>query len=246
MDARGSPGGCSGLISFGVAGGLAPQLDPGACIVGSAILSGTARMPTDPTWSKKLLQTVPGAIHGTLVGVPAPIAHPDAKRALYIKTGAMAVDMESHIVGAVAKAHGIPFAAICVITDPAVRACRGRRSPRCGRTAPPRRHAALRPGAAARRAGAVAHRARRARRPQHAVARTPTPRPPARPTGIAGSLNYRIGLSPQLVLRALVREDFWPAQRLPASVRSRESGNPVCVALGPCFRGDERGGAESI
>jgi hopanoid-associated phosphorylase len=122
MDARGAPGGCQGLISFGVAGGLAPQLEPGCCIVGSAILSGTSRMPTDPTWSKKLLETVPGAVSGMLVGVPAPISHPSAKRTLYVKTGAMAVDMESHIVGAVAKAHGIPFAAIRVITDPAVRA----------------------------------------------------------------------------------------------------------------------------
>ena len=121
-DARRASGGCQGLISFGVAGGLAPQLEPGACIVGSAILSGTSRMPTDPTWSKKLLQTVPNAVHGTLVGVPAPISHPDTKRALYIKTGAMAVDMESHIVASVAQAHAIPFAAIRVITDPAVRA----------------------------------------------------------------------------------------------------------------------------
>jgi adenosylhomocysteine nucleosidase len=121
-EARGSAEGCQGLISFGVAGGLAPQLEPGVCVVGSAILSGTSRMATDPTWSKKLLQTIPGAVHGMLVGVPAPIAHPDAKRSLYVRTGAMAVDMESHIVGSVAAAHGIPFAAIRVITDPAVRA----------------------------------------------------------------------------------------------------------------------------
>lgn len=120
--ARESAEGCQGLISFGVAGGLAPQLEPGACVVGSAILSGTSRMATDSTWSKKLLQTIPDAIHGMLVGVPAPIAHPDAKRSLYVKTGAMAVDMESHIVGAVAAVHGIPFAAIRVITDPAMRA----------------------------------------------------------------------------------------------------------------------------
>jgi hopanoid-associated phosphorylase len=121
-EARTFAEGCQGLISFGVAGGLAPQLEPGACVVGSAILSGTARMSTDLEWSGRLLDTMPDAVHGMLVGVPTPISHPEAKRTLYLKTGAMAVDMESHIVGAVAAVHGLPFAAIRVITDPAVRA----------------------------------------------------------------------------------------------------------------------------
>jgi hypothetical protein len=57
-----------------------------------------------------------------LLGVPAPIAHPGEKRALYLKTGAIAVDMESHIVAAVGLAHEVPVAAIRVITDPAKRA----------------------------------------------------------------------------------------------------------------------------
>jgi hopanoid-associated phosphorylase len=121
-DAGASPEGCGGLISFGVAGGLAPNLEPGACVVGSAILSGSSFMATDRQWSQRLLQTIPDAVHGILVGVPTPIGHPDAKRRLYLRTGAVAVDMESHIVAAVASAHGLPFAAIRVITDPAVRA----------------------------------------------------------------------------------------------------------------------------
>jgi adenosylhomocysteine nucleosidase len=110
------------LISFGVAGGLDPELKPGACVVGSAILSGEARLDTDRGWSQRLLQAIPGAVHGVIAGVPAPVAHPDAKRAIHLKTGAMAVDMESHIVAGVAAAHGLPMAAIRVITDPAARA----------------------------------------------------------------------------------------------------------------------------
>jgi len=116
---------CRGLISFGVAGGLAPDLPPGTCVVGSAIVSGEAQMPTDQTWSQKLLKAIPDAVHGLLVGVPAPVADPAAKRTLYLKTGALAVDMESHIVAGVAAAHGLPVAAIRVITDPAVRALPG-------------------------------------------------------------------------------------------------------------------------
>jgi hopanoid-associated phosphorylase len=114
--------GCPGIISFGVAGGLAPQLRSGACVVGSAILSGSNRMPTSREWSEKLLQTIPDAVSGMLLGVSAPIANPRDKRALFVKTGAIAVDMESHIVAAVGAAHGLPVAAIRVITDPAKRA----------------------------------------------------------------------------------------------------------------------------
>lgn len=114
--------GCPGIISFGVAGGLAPHLSPGTCVVGSAVLSGSKRMPTSQEWSRKLLQTIPGAVSGMLLGVPAPVAHPDEKRALYLETGAIAVDMESHIVAAVAHEHEVPVAAIRVITDPAKRA----------------------------------------------------------------------------------------------------------------------------
>src|SRR4029077_1971725 len=77
---------------------------------------------TDRAWSEKLLRTIPGAVSGALLGVSAPVAHPRDKRELYAKTGAIAVDMESHIVAAVGHAHEIPFAAIRVITDPAKRA----------------------------------------------------------------------------------------------------------------------------
>jgi adenosylhomocysteine nucleosidase len=79
-------------------------------------------MPTDREWSQQLLSTIPGAVAGKLLGVTAPVANPREKRDLYVKTGAIAVDMESHIVAAVGLAHGIPVAAIRVITDPAQRA----------------------------------------------------------------------------------------------------------------------------
>ena len=40
--ARAMAAGCGGLISFGVAGGLAPELKPGTCVIGSAILDDEA------------------------------------------------------------------------------------------------------------------------------------------------------------------------------------------------------------
>jgi hopanoid-associated phosphorylase len=115
-------GDCPGIISFGVAGGLAPQLRPGTCVIGSAILSGSNRIPTNKMWSQKLLQTFPDAVSGMLLGVSAPICDPRDKRALHVNTGAIAVDMESHVVAAVGAAHGLPVVAMRVITDPAERA----------------------------------------------------------------------------------------------------------------------------
>jgi len=121
-EARTLFGNCPGIISFGVAGGLAPQLRPGTCVIGSAILSGSNRMPTNRKWSRQLLQTFPDAVSGMILGVTAPVSDPGDKRALHLNTGAIAVDMESHVVATVCAAHGLPVAAMRVITDPAERA----------------------------------------------------------------------------------------------------------------------------
>lgn len=111
-----------GLVSFGVAGGLASDLRSGSCIVASEVVADGRRLPTDPAWSHRLLDILPDAIYAPLAGVHAPVADPDAKRTLHEETGAVAVDMESHIVAQTAVAHGLPMIAIRVITDPAERA----------------------------------------------------------------------------------------------------------------------------
>jgi adenosylhomocysteine nucleosidase len=113
--------GCHGLVSFGVAGGLSPELRPGACVVASAVLCGATRFKTDETWSRNLLQAVSGAVQGMIIGVPAPVAQADAKRRLFLDTGAVAVDMESHVAARAASAHDLPMVALRVVTDPATR-----------------------------------------------------------------------------------------------------------------------------
>ena len=113
---------CPGIVSFGVAGGLAPGLQPGTCVVATAIVSERKRWATHAGWSRSLVQSIPDAVSGTLVGVSAPIADPDAKRTLYEKTKAIAVDMESHTVADIGAKYGVPVTAVRVITDPAVRA----------------------------------------------------------------------------------------------------------------------------
>lgn len=114
--------GCRSIISFGVAGGLSPDLDPGDCIVASTIIDYPALRPTDPLWSDKLLRMIPEARHGPIMGVNAVVADPAEKRRIHSATGAMAVDMESHLVARLAASHGLSFAAVRVIIDPADRA----------------------------------------------------------------------------------------------------------------------------
>ena len=119
--ARAMAAGCGGLISFGVAGGLTSGLKPGTCVIGSAILEGETQSPTDARWAQRLMRIIPDAVHGPIVGVRKPVAHSAAKAALHRETGAIAVDMESHVVARAAVQHGVPLAAIRVVVDPVER-----------------------------------------------------------------------------------------------------------------------------
>jgi adenosylhomocysteine nucleosidase len=114
--------GCRGIISFGVAGGLAANLQPGDWVVASTIVGSDTTRATDAAWSAKLCDAIKGARFAPIVGVDAPVAEPQAKRTLHRSTGAAAVDMESHVVARVAAEHSLAFAALRVIVDPADRA----------------------------------------------------------------------------------------------------------------------------
>src|SRR5580693_2539085 len=84
--------GYRGMISFGVAGGLASHLRAGDWVVASAVRESDTVRATDATWSRKLLSKITGAIHAPILGVDVPIADPAEKRELYKTTGAVAVD----------------------------------------------------------------------------------------------------------------------------------------------------------
>jgi hopanoid-associated phosphorylase len=112
---------CRSIISFGVAGGLAPELLPGDCVVASTIVDYPTLRATDRTWSRKLLDAIPDARHGPIVGANSIVSGPAGKHELYAMTGAVAVDMESHLVARLAATHGLSFAAARVVVDPAHR-----------------------------------------------------------------------------------------------------------------------------
>ena len=124
--------GCHGFLSFGIAGGIAPYLKPGACVVARSIISGQARYACDSAWANSLIgmlkrrsSRIVGlqrVAYGDIVGADAPVATVEAKRRIHDETGGVAVDMESHVAARIAIERGVPFAAIRVITDPFDRA----------------------------------------------------------------------------------------------------------------------------
>lgn len=113
--------GYRGIISFGVAGGLASNLRPGDWVVASAIVESDTTRATDAVWSGRLRDAIKECSYAPIIGSDTPIAEPATKRALHRTTGAAAVDMESHVVARIAAAHGLAFTALRVIVDPADR-----------------------------------------------------------------------------------------------------------------------------
>lgn len=105
-----------GIISIGIAGALAPGLRPGDWVVADAV----GEIPADPGWAARLAEAL-GARRGSIAGADVMIAEASGKAALYRATGALAVDMESHVAASVAERHGLAFAAARVISDAADR-----------------------------------------------------------------------------------------------------------------------------
>jgi hopanoid-associated phosphorylase len=110
--------GAAGVLSFGVAGGLSRGLAPGAVVIGETIICGGERHSCDPGWLRSLSKKLPGATRAPIFGADAAVAGVADKARLAANTGAVAVDMESHIAARWAARHGARFAAIRVIADP--------------------------------------------------------------------------------------------------------------------------------
>jgi len=112
--AKGQP---KGIVSFGIAGALAPLLKIGDTIIATHVVHGDEHYATDPAWSGILRERLPAAHSVVLAGHDQVVNHVDGKRRLFALTGAHAVDMESHIAARFAARHGIPFVALRTISD---------------------------------------------------------------------------------------------------------------------------------
>ncbi len=137
--------GAAGVMSFGLCGALVPGLCVGDVVIAHGLAGGAT---CDRAWREAsiarrdplhLLVTFPsgvgsyypppgevaakpteGAGPGAMViGVDVLVPDTAAKAALHAATGAIAIDMESHVAARVAARHGVPFAIVRVVSDTA-------------------------------------------------------------------------------------------------------------------------------
>ena len=112
------------LISFGIAGGLAPHLRSGDVILSAEVIGPDRSWRANARFQEEIsdLARRIGAAEGPVLGARELLASEDDKARAWRDTGALAVDMESAIVARAAEAAGIPFAVLRTIADPATRA----------------------------------------------------------------------------------------------------------------------------
>jgi len=114
-------GDAAAVLSMGLCGALAPDLKPGDWVVATEVFSNPLiPAKADADWSAILVRKL-RAQTGLMLGSDTMIADAGAKAAAHAATGALAVDMESHIAAAVARRHNLPFAVARVVSDAADR-----------------------------------------------------------------------------------------------------------------------------
>ena len=119
--------GASALLSFGIAGALRPGLAPGALLLPRAVvMAGQGEWAVTIGWHRRLVESAEAAgltllSDVTLAGSDGAVTGAGAKADLARSSGAVAVDMESHILAGVAARHGLPFLVLRAVADPAER-----------------------------------------------------------------------------------------------------------------------------
>lgn len=111
----------AGVISFGCAGGLDPDLAAGTCVLATGVHTPDGYLGADAAWLHALARRLPAAVAGELAGADAPLLTAADKAWLWRASGACAVDTESHAAARAARRHRLPFAACRVVLDPAGR-----------------------------------------------------------------------------------------------------------------------------
>lgn len=114
------------LVSFGLAGALNPAWRPGELIVPEEVAAPDGHLfavSSDPrrAVAGELARAGLVAHGGRLLGVDRIVAGTSAKADLRRRTGADAVDMESHHLAQAATALGRPFVVVRAVADPASR-----------------------------------------------------------------------------------------------------------------------------
>jgi len=111
------------LVSFGIAGGLAPELKAGTVIISGEVVSERCHWTVAPPYRQQLTEFAHsiGAVYGRVFGATSIIATTAEKKRARATTRALAVDLESEIVASMATILGLPFIVLRAIADTARR-----------------------------------------------------------------------------------------------------------------------------
>jgi adenosylhomocysteine nucleosidase len=120
--------GCTALLSFGLAGGLAPLHGTGTLLLPRSILrlpatDSSTGLEVDLAWHGSLSSRLKRDLSlkvstGPLVSAAKVLSTVADKKSLHDLLGAAAVDMESYAVAQVAAQNAVPFVALRIIMDP--------------------------------------------------------------------------------------------------------------------------------
>lgn len=113
--------GSGALLSWGIVGALNADLASGDVVLPENILAENGSgFVVDTDWHEQVMQQLLPAMPcriGSLFCSDSVIESPDTKKDLARRTAAVAVDMESCAIAAVAQEAGVPFLAIRVVLD---------------------------------------------------------------------------------------------------------------------------------
>src|ERR1700746_2922061 len=111
--------GANCLVSFGIAGALAPDLQAGDLVVTAEVVADGDRWRADKRFQDRVsdLARDIGARQGPIFGASTILATQEEKNSAWQETGALAVDLESDVVARIASQAGIPFVVTRTIAD---------------------------------------------------------------------------------------------------------------------------------
>ena len=116
--------GATALISWGTAAALVPTLGVGTLILADRVVGDNESVPLVPdlAWTARValaLRDIVPVVRGTLACPVEVLRSAKEKRALADRCGAIAADMESAAIGAVAREAGAPWIVVRAISDAA-------------------------------------------------------------------------------------------------------------------------------
>lgn len=116
--------GAQALISWGTAAALAPTLSVGTLVLADRVIGETVPLVPDLAWTARVaesLRDVAGVsvVRGTMACPADVLRNARDKHALADRSGAIAADMESAAIGAVAREAGAPWIVVRVVSDAA-------------------------------------------------------------------------------------------------------------------------------